>query len=97
MWTIIAGTIHHDGPDKSGIAEPRADTFVDALYALWVASDDCGHAQVIAVVEQLEELLICPGGTLLCPQIIENQQLGLAHLGEELVINLCRGWCKGCP
>ena len=65
MGTIISGTIKIDFFDEADIGETGADALIDALHAPGIGCDYRGHAHIITVIEQLEELLIGPGRALL--------------------------------
>src|SRR5579884_4054322 len=85
---IIVCPIKSDGCYQAGIHHTRTDALIDALQASVVGRDDGREARVVAVVEQLEELLVGPGRALLRSQIIEDEQFRFAHLRKEMVIDL---------
>ena len=51
-----------------------------------VARDDCGELRVVAVVEELKQLLLGPGCAGLGAEIVQDQQLGAPNCLEELVV-----------
>src|SRR5690606_37687867 len=48
-------------------------------------SDHGGKLGVITIIEELVELFPCPGGRRLCSKVIEDQELGGAHLVEAFI------------
>ena len=71
IWSIIAGAIKGNACDQAMVEQARTYALISAIETAIVGGDDRGHAHVVAVVEQLEQLLIGPGGALLRAQIIE--------------------------
>lgn len=65
MRAIISSTIKIDFFDEADIGETGADALVYTLHAPGISCDYCGHAHIITVIEQLEELLVGPGRALL--------------------------------
>ncbi len=65
MRAVIAGAIKVDLYNQADIGQTGTDALVDALHALGIGGDYRGHAHIITVIEQLEELLIGPGRALL--------------------------------
>jgi hypothetical protein len=71
--------------DQIDVEQTAAQALVHIFQPL-IGSDNCGQLGIVAVVEQLEELLLCPGRGALAAQIVQNQQTGGAHLLEGLVV-----------
>src|SRR5581483_11687039 len=53
---------------------------------LQVRRDDRWQTRVVSVIEELVDLLVCPGGGALGPQIVEDEELGGPDLLEELIV-----------
>ena len=87
-------SIHHYLCNQALVHQARADALIDRLQTQIVRSDDGGETRIIAIIEQLEELLAGPWRVLLRAQIIEHKQFRLAHTGEKLVVYDSRGGRK---
>src|SRR5581483_11377707 len=72
---------HHQRP----VVQTRPDALVDLL-GQPVRGDDGREPEVVAVVEQLEELLLGPGRWALLAEVVEDQHSGPLHPVEELVV-----------
>lgn len=61
-----------------------------------VGGDDRAQAFVIAVVENLKELFLCPRRCILGAEVVQNQQWYVAHILKTLVVGDFTGRVKGC-
>src|SRR5579875_1900987 len=65
VGTVVARTVKRYGHHQADISQARANTLIDALQAAQIRGNDRGHSHIIAIVEQLKELLVGPGRGLL--------------------------------
>ena len=68
-----------------GVHHARADAHIDLLQPV-IGGNYSRQTGVIAMVEDLEELFLGPGGAALGAQIIKNEQGGVAHLVKPFVV-----------
>ncbi len=82
----IVGGVDGDVAHEAHIREARADALIHVREQPAVGGDDGGHAIVVAIVDDLEELLGGPGGGVLGAEVVEHEHARLAHLVEEFVV-----------
>src|SRR5260370_8841640 len=94
MRTIVTRLFQVERSHQTHIIQTGANACSGCAQCLRVRSDGGREARVIAVIEQLEQLLVGPRGALLRPQVIQYEHLGLAHEGKQMSICSLRGRSK---
>ena len=70
---------------QAGIENPREDSFF-APFEVLIRGDDRRELLVVSVIEDLIELLSRPRSCVLCPEVVQNEKLGIANSIESIVV-----------